>query len=133
MGSGSQVPKVCFLGGARKKFARRSLPSSAKLVLGGTVTPKGRAMRSRSPSAAGRRIRPEAVTEQKTGYVTGDTRQSKVLICTLAPEVRRNHSLIRTGTSAARSAWIGTVVARWKALGSLLPSCAKVGRKNQPD
>src|SRR5208282_2714418 len=25
-GSGSQVPKVCFLGGARKKFERRSLP-----------------------------------------------------------------------------------------------------------
>src|SRR5208282_2395843 len=25
-GPGSQVPKVCFLGGARKKFARRSLP-----------------------------------------------------------------------------------------------------------
>src|SRR5208337_2749802 len=25
-GPGSQVPEVCFLGGARKKFARRSLP-----------------------------------------------------------------------------------------------------------
>ena len=25
-GPGSQVPKVCFLGGARKKFERRSLP-----------------------------------------------------------------------------------------------------------
>src|SRR5438445_6813032 len=67
-GPGSQVPKVCFLGGARKKFERRSLPWF-KLVLGGTDTPKGREMRSRRPSAAGRRKGPEAVTEQKTGYI----------------------------------------------------------------
>src|SRR5580704_15737137 len=46
-GPGSQVSKVCFLGGARKKFERRSLPWVLKLVLGGTETPKGRAMRSR--------------------------------------------------------------------------------------
>src|SRR6266404_2292686 len=30
-GPGSQVPKVCFLGGARKKFARRTLPWFANL------------------------------------------------------------------------------------------------------
>ena len=41
-----------------------------KLVLGGTETPKGRRMQSRRPSAAGRRKGPEAVTEQKTGYIT---------------------------------------------------------------
>jgi hypothetical protein len=75
-----------------------------KLVLGGTETPKGRAMRSRRPSAAGRRKGPEAVTEQKAGYITADTLQSKVLICILAKEVRRNRSSIRGGMSAVRRA-----------------------------
>src|SRR5271165_391386 len=65
-GPGSQVPKVCFLGGARKKFERAFFASVLKLVLGGTETPKGREKRSRRPSAAGRRKGPEAVTEQKT-------------------------------------------------------------------
>ena len=37
---------------------------------------------------------PEAVTEQKTGYVTADTLQSKVLICVLATEGRHNRSSI---------------------------------------
>ncbi|SPE45172.1 hypothetical protein SBA7_690007 [Candidatus Sulfotelmatobacter sp. SbA7] len=51
-----------------------------KLVLGGTETPKGRGTRSRRPSAAGRRKGPEAVTKHKTGYITADTLQSKVVI-----------------------------------------------------
>src|SRR5271168_2855136 len=55
-----------------------------KLVLGGTETPKGRAMRSRRPRAAGRRKGPEAVIEQETVYITVDTCQSKVFIGTLA-------------------------------------------------
>src|SRR5258708_29430622 len=87
-----------------------------KLVLGGTETPKARAMRSRRPSAAGRRKGPEAVTEQKTGYMTADTCQSKALICTLAAEVRHNCSAIRAGMSARR-AKVATVVARRRALG----------------
>ena len=49
-------------------------------------------MRSRRPSAAWRRKGPEAVTEQKRGYITADTCQSKVVICTLATEVQRNRS-----------------------------------------
>ena len=61
-----------------------------KLVLGGTETPKGCAMRSRRPSAAGRRKGPEAVTEEKTGYITADTLQSKVFIGTLAAEGHRD-------------------------------------------
>jgi len=36
--------------------------------------------RSRRPSAAGRRKGPEAVTKHKTGYITADTLQSKVVI-----------------------------------------------------
>ena len=87
-----------------------------KLVLGGTETPKGREMRSRRPSAAGRRKGPEAVTEQKTGYITADTLQSKVFICTLAAEVRRNCSAIRAGMSAVRRAQFATVVARRRLL-----------------
>src|SRR5208283_1480313 len=87
-----------------------------KLVLGGTETPKGRAMRSRGPSAAGRWKGPEAVTEQKTGYITADTLQSKVRICTLAAEVHRNCSAIRGASSAVRRAQFATVVARRKAL-----------------
>src|SRR5712692_6080556 len=73
-------------------------------------------MRSRRPSAAGRRKGPEAVTEQKTGYITADTLQSKVLICTLAAEVHRNCSAIRAGMSAVRRAQFATVVARRKGL-----------------
>src|SRR5580658_10129452 len=91
-----------------------------KLVLGGTETPKGRGMRSRRPSAAGRRKGPEAVTEQKTEYITADTHQSKVLICTLAAEVHRNCSAIRAGMSAIRRAQFATVFARRKALVRLL-------------
>ncbi|MFZ0543019.1 MAG: hypothetical protein WAL96_16445, partial [Candidatus Sulfotelmatobacter sp.] len=63
-----------------------------KLVLGGTETPKGRKVRSRRPSAAGRWKGPEAVTEQKTGYIAADICQSKVVICTVATEVQRNRS-----------------------------------------
>jgi hypothetical protein len=87
-----------------------------KLVLGGSKTPKGRAMRSRRPSAAGRREGPEAVTEKKTGYITADTLQSKVVICTLAAEVHRNCSAIRGASSAVRRAQFATVVARRKPL-----------------
>jgi len=64
--------------------------------------PKGRAARSRRRSAAGRRKGPEAVTEQKTGYTTAGTLDSKVLICPLARDVRRNHRSNRAGASAAR-------------------------------
>jgi len=51
------------------------------------------------------------VTEQKAGYITADTRQSNVLICTLAAEVRRNRSSIRAGMSAARRPQFTTAVA----------------------
>jgi hypothetical protein len=60
-------------------------------------------MRSRRPSAAGRRKGPEAVTEQKTGYITVDTLQSKVVICTLAAEVPSNCRAIRAARSAVTS------------------------------
>src|ERR1039458_725297 len=77
-------------------------------------------MRSRRPSAAGRRKGPEAVTEQKRGYKTADTLQSKVLICVLATEDRHNRSSIRAGMSIVRRTQFATVVARRKALTRLL-------------
>ena len=93
---------------------------ACKLVLGGTETPKGREMRSRRPNAAGRRKGPEAVTEKKTGYITADMLQSKVVICILAAEVHRNCSPIRAGMSTVRRAQFATAVARRKALVRLL-------------
>src|SRR5580704_8873142 len=91
-----------------------------KLVLGGTETPKERATRSRRPSAAGRRKGPEAVTEQKTGYITAHTCQSEVVICILAAELHRNYTAIRAGMSAVRRAYFAAAVARLKALVRLL-------------
>src|ERR1700675_2824150 len=73
-------------------------------------------MRSRRPSAAGRRKGPEAVTEEKTGYIAADTPQSKVVICTLAAELHRNCSAIRAGRSAVRRTQFASIVARRKAL-----------------
>src|SRR5579864_9311461 len=72
-------------------------------------------MRSRRPSAAGRRKGPEAVTEQKTGYITVDTCQSKVFICTLVAEVWRNRCSIRAEISGVRKTQFATIVARRKA------------------
>src|ERR1700734_4040217 len=77
-------------------------------------------MRSRRPSAAGRRKGPEAVTEQETGYITADTLQRKVIIGTLAAKVRRNCNAIRAVMSAVRRTQFATIVARRKGLVRLL-------------
>ncbi len=45
--------------------------------------------------AAGRRNGPEAVTEQKAGYITADTDRTKVFIRAPAREVRRSRSRSR--------------------------------------
>jgi hypothetical protein len=65
---------------------------------------------------------PEAVTEQKTGYITADTLmyRSKVLIYPLAAEVRSNRSAIQAARSAVRRAQFPTIVARRTALVRLL-------------
>jgi hypothetical protein len=86
--------------------------------------PKGREARSRRPSAAGRRKGPEVVTEQKTGYITADTSQSKVLICRLARDVRRNRSSNRADMSAARKDTNDTAVVTREALARPL-HCAR--------
>jgi hypothetical protein len=80
------------------------------------VTPQGRGTRSRRPSAAGRRKGPEAVTEQKAGYRTADTFQSKVFICISAIEVHCNRSYLRVAKRSARRAQSNTAVAYQMAL-----------------
>jgi len=56
------------------------------------------------------------VTEQKAGYITADTLESKVLICILAEEVRRNCSAIRAVMSAVGKVQFAAAVARRKTL-----------------
>jgi hypothetical protein len=56
--------------------------------LEGNRNPQGSGSEAEERAAAGRRIGPEAVTEQKAGYITADTRWSKALIPLPAAEVR---------------------------------------------
>jgi hypothetical protein len=60
------------------------------------------------------------VTEQKTGYITADTSQSRVLICTLAAEVRRKSQFDSRGMSVVKKAQFATAVALLKAVVRLL-------------
>src|SRR5260370_6594679 len=75
------------------------LPSAKECFLGGCPLgrnhdPKGGAAEAERRRAAGRRIGPEAVTEQTAGYETADTLWIKV-IRTLGQEICQNHSFIR--------------------------------------
>jgi hypothetical protein len=57
--------------------------------LEGNRNPQGHTVEAEERAAAGRRIGPEAVTEQKTGYGAEDTRRNTALISLLADEVCR--------------------------------------------
>src|SRR5271165_2727316 len=70
--------------------------------LEGNRNPQGGAAKAEERAAAGRRIGPEAVTEQKAGYRTADTRQSKALIFNSADQARRNLSFSRWPMSDPR-------------------------------
>ena len=63
--------------------------------LEGNRNPQGGETEAEERAAAGRMKSPDAVTEQKAGYKMEDTCQRKVLICTLAAEVRRHRSYVR--------------------------------------
>ena len=84
--------------------------------LEGNRNPQGGAAEAEERVAAGRMKSPEAVTETKAGYKTADPHGIKVLICTLAAEVRRNRSLIRATKDFARRVQSATAVAYSKAL-----------------
>ena len=104
-----------------------------KLVLGGTETPKGREMRSRRPSAAGRRKGPEAVTEQETGYITADTLQSKVFICTLAAEAHTHLQYDSSGKVRRKKDAMRHRSCASKGSCSPAPADTRTGGKSQPD
>ena len=97
--------------------------------LEGNRNPQGGAAEAEERAAAGRMKKPRSGARTKAGYITADTRQSKVLICILAGEVRRNCSPIRAGMSVVRRAEFATVVAGRKALVRLLhPARGEVGK-----
>jgi hypothetical protein len=73
------VPKVCFLGGTKEKFAERPFAALCKLVLGGTETQKGARKAKQKTECRWAPESPEAVTEHKTVYKTAHTLQSKLL------------------------------------------------------
>src|ERR1700723_2913932 len=86
-------------------------------------------MRSRRASAARRGKGPKAVIGQKAGYITADTLQSKVFICPLAAEVRRDCSAIRAGMSVVTRAQSSTPVVRPEApVRTLQPALRQVGK-----
>jgi hypothetical protein len=55
---------------------------------------------------------PEAVTETKAGYKTADTWLSKVVICILVEEVRRQYSYRQATKDSVRRAQSNTTAAR---------------------
>jgi hypothetical protein len=72
------------------------------------------------------------VTEQKTEYITADTRQGEVLIRTLAAEVHCNCGAIRAGMSTVRRAQFANAVACRKAFGRLLHDAqSQVGKASR--
>ena len=60
--------KECFLGGARKKFVRCTLPRFTNLFWEVPRPRRGGAAEAERRRAAGRRIAPKRDPEQRTGY-----------------------------------------------------------------
>jgi hypothetical protein len=80
------------------------------------VTPK--AARNAKQKTESRRAqeKPRSSARAKAEYITADTLQSRVLICTLAAEPRRNRNTIRAGMSAEKWTMFAIAVSRLKAL-----------------
>ena len=79
--------------------------------LEGNRNPQGSGSEAEERAAAGRRIGPEAVTEQKAGYRTADTLWTKVPICIPVKEVRRHPQNLRVRKTCTRRARIDEPVA----------------------
>ena len=118
-GPGSQVPKVCFLGGAERSL-RGVLRRGSQTCFGRNRDPEGAQNAKQKTECRRAPGRPRSCDRAKDGYITADTLQSKVVICTLAAEVHRKCSAIRAARSAVRRAQFVAVVARRKALVRLL-------------
>jgi hypothetical protein len=70
--------------------------------LEGNRNPQGGAAEAEERAAAGRMKSPEAVPEQKAGYITADILQSNVFIGRLAAEGDHGQCSLRVGMSGAR-------------------------------
>src|ERR1700674_5870455 len=103
-----------------RRVREKSFRRSFRTRFGGKPYPAGRRSRSRRASCRRAHEKARSGARTKAGYITADTRQSKVLICILAGEVRRNRSPIRAGMPVVRRAEFATVVAGRKALVRLL-------------
>jgi hypothetical protein len=68
------MPKLCICGGSGEIFP----PYFANKISSGNRNPQGDGIEAEERAAAGRRISPEAVTEQKAGYQTADAFWTKV-------------------------------------------------------
>jgi hypothetical protein len=100
---GSQVPNVAFWVGSKKSL-QSVLSRTLQTCLGRNRDPKGAHKAKQKTECRWALERPEAVTEHKMGYKTGDTLQSKALICTRPAELQRNGDAIRADMSSARTA-----------------------------
>ena len=87
-----------------------------KQDLEGNRNPQGGAAEAEERAAAGRMKKPRSGARTKAGYITADTRQSKVVISTLAAEGYRDYGSIRAGMSVARRVQFATSVESRKAL-----------------
>ena len=79
--------------------------------LEGNRNPQGGAAEAEERAAAGRMKKPRSGARTKAGYITADTRQSKVVISPLAAEGYRDYRSIRAGMSVARRVQFAASVA----------------------
>src|SRR5580693_3411390 len=131
-GPGSQVPKVCFLGGARKKFARRTCRGS-QTCFGRNRDPKG-ARNAKQRTECRRALeRPRSCDRAKDGTHNGGHApeqsshlhtgcgSSPQLQCDSRGKSRRKKGAIRHRSCASKGSC------------SLTLPHTRIGRKSQPD
>src|SRR5439155_19031989 len=97
-GPGSQVPKVCFLGGPERSL-HGVVCRGSQTCFGRNRDPEGARNAKQKTECRRAPERPRSSDRAKDGYITADTCQIEVLICTLAEEVRHNCSAIRAAMS----------------------------------
>jgi len=98
----------CFSRSLQKDFLKAGKAETRRAAESGSP-----ATRSLRGGVMGRMKSPDAVTDQKAGYKTEDTCQSKVLICILAAEVHCHRSdVCATKDSASTAQSTSTVASR---------------------
>ena len=94
-----------------RRLRRNLFGALSEQDLEGNRNPQGGAAEAEERAAAGRMKKPRSGARTKAGYTTADTIQSKVFICALAKEVRRNGSDINIAKHSPRSWNLATAVA----------------------